>query len=438
MTATMGTPTAVFVRSPRIGRLADLDLGAFQWLIRIGGLPVVALLAFFRPPEAAGVASAQTICVVAVCLGTVAWAFVDLRLRGSRHYNAALATCLAFVAAPSAISATIGHGGAALLGYTVVAMIAAADTLSVTAILTVSALTLLAIEAGSVFYGESFGNTVGQPLLCVVGLLIGSNRASYRHRAEQASLLLTQHELLRAEQRRAGMLDERTRIAREIHDVLAHSLGALGIQVQTAKAVITDLGDGERAVEMLTTAQRMVADGLAETRRAVQALRADTLPLPEELAHAAAEHAERYGTVVRCDIEAGDLDGVSPEGVVALQRVAGEALVNAAKHAPGADIDVRFVHLPGAVELTIGNVVCDDTVRDDAVCVDAALPPHDPTPRLHTADAGCGITGMRERLSLLHGTLSAGPVDGRWVVRATVPTASSATPLSPQPEELPR
>ena len=125
---------------------------------------------------------------------------------------------------------------------------------------------------------------IGDPLLIAVCAMIGLQRRSYRVQAEQSAALLAQHERLRAEQRRADVLDERARIAREIHDVLAHSLGALGIQIQAAKAMLTDHGDVDRAVEALTTAQRMAADGLTETRRAVHALRVDTLPLGQELA----------------------------------------------------------------------------------------------------------------------------------------------------------
>ena len=71
---------------------------------------------------------------------------------------------------------------------------------------------------------------------------LGRNRRAYRVQAEQAAALVEQYERVRTEQRRADVLDERARIAREIHDVLAHSLGALGIQIQAAKAVLTDTG----------------------------------------------------------------------------------------------------------------------------------------------------------------------------------------------------
>ena len=159
--------------------------------------------------------------------------------------------------------------------------------------------------------------------------------------AEQSAALLEQYERVRAEQRRADVLDERTRIAREIHDVLAHSLGALGIQIQAARAVLTDHGDIDRAVEALSTAQRMAADGLTETRRAVHALRVDTLPLGDELAAAVQTHRQRYQVPVAFET-AGAARPLPPDASLALLRTVQEALVNAAKHAPGEPIAVRL------------------------------------------------------------------------------------------------
>jgi hypothetical protein len=92
------------------------------------------------------------------------------------------------------------------------------------------------------------------------GLVTGLNRGACRVQAGQAAELLAQRAELHAGQRRADLLDERARIAREIHDVLAHSLGALGIQIQAARAVLTDRGDIAGADELLAEAQRMAAD----------------------------------------------------------------------------------------------------------------------------------------------------------------------------------
>jgi signal transduction histidine kinase len=219
--------------------------------------------------------------------------------------------------------------------------------------------------------------------------------------------MLAQYEQLRAEQRRADVLDERTRIAREIHDVLAHSLGALGIQIQTAKAVLTDHRDVDRAVEVLTTAQRMAADGLAETRRAVHALRVDTLPLAEELAGVVDTHRQRYHVPVTFETS-GAARPLPPEASLALLRTAQEALVNTAKHASGQQVTIRLDYAERDVRLTVVNHL-------NGTHVGGTEPGR---------AGGYGLTGMRERLRLLNGTLLAGPGEQEWTVTAELPLAS--------------
>ena len=184
------------------------------------------------------------------------------------------------------------------------------------------------------------------------GLIIGRNWGAYRVQAEQSAMLLAQREQLQAEQRRADLLDERARIAREIHDVLAHSLGALGIQIQAARSVLHK--DTDQAGELLAAAQQMAAEGLVETRRAVHALRADTLPLDEELARVTDTHAQRYHVPVSYDT-GGVPAALPPDATVALLRVAQEALVNAAKHAAGQPVAVRLDYGDADVRLTVRN-----------------------------------------------------------------------------------
>ncbi len=136
--------------------------------------------------------------------------------------------------------------------------------------------------------------------------------------------------------------------------MLAHSLGALGIQIQAAKAMLTDRGDVDRAVEALTTAQRMAADGLTETRRAVHALRVDTLPLGEELAAVVDTHRQRYHVPVTLETS-GMARTLPPDATLALLRTAQEAMVNAAKHAPGQRVAIRLDYGEKDVRLSVVN-----------------------------------------------------------------------------------
>ena len=233
--------------------------------------------------------------------------------------------------------------------FGLVAAMAAGGDLDLVPAVAVTAAGILATEVSGLAFGASASTLIGFPVVIASGLLIGRNRGAFRIAAEQSAALLAQRERLEAEQRRADLLDERARIAREIHDVLAHSLGALGIQIQAARSVLTDYGDIDRAVELLAAAQRMAAEGLTETRRAVHALRSDTLPLADELAKATSGHAERYHVAVSLDTD-GDPRPVPADATVALLRVAQEALVNAAKHGAGKPVTVRLDYQAAGVQ----------------------------------------------------------------------------------------
>lgn len=190
--------------------------------------------------------------------------------------------------------------------------------------------------------------------------------------------------------------------------MLAHSLGALGIQIQAARAVLTDQADVGKACEILTAAQRMAAEGLVETRRAVQALRADTPPLDEELALVSDTYAQRYHVGVSFDTS-GVPGPLAPDATLALLRIAQEALVNAAKHAAGREVKLRLDYGDSDVRLTVRN-----DLDPDAPCTNRQAD-------VSTVNGGYGLTGMRERLRLLNGTLEAGPRGHQWVVTAELP-----------------
>ena len=382
--------------------------GVTAWIARAAGLVFVGVIAFLHTPTVPGGAATQLIAFIALCAGEVVWMLGEAGRLPPRAARYLWPGSGALIVAVACLGASAGGDGVFLVTFAVLGLMAATTELSTTTALAIGAFGVLVTEIGGVVFDESIGTFVGFPLLLLVGLLIGRNRADYRIRAEQAAVLLEQHKQLQAEQRRADVLDERTRLAREIHDVLAHSLGALGIQIQMARAMITDLGDTEAALEALSAAQRMASDGLIETRRAVHALRVDTLPLHEELTRAAAEHAERQHVAVHCDIEGEPLP-VPPDATVALLRTVQESLVNAAKHAPGAEVELHLVYSAEHVRLAVAN---------DLEPAGGAAPG---VPRMQTVDGGYGLTGMRERLKLLRGTLEAGPVGNRWIVTADLP-----------------
>jgi signal transduction histidine kinase len=377
------------------------------------GFAWVGVLAFaLYPPDGHAATLFEAIAYGVAGLGMVAWALLDHAPRAARYRARGLSVTLGVVAAAMGAAATAGVDGAlSLVIFALVAAMAAGGELDLVPAVAVTAAGVLATEVSGLAFGAGYSLLIGFPVVIASGLLIGRNRGAYRIAAEQSAALLAQRERLEAEQRRADLLDERARLAREIHDVLAHSIGALGIQVQAARSVLTDYGDVDRAVELLTAAQRMAAEGLTETRRAVHALRSDTLPLADELAQATSSYAERYQVAVSLDTT-GAPRPVPADATVALLRVAQEALVNAAKHGAGKPVTVRLDFEATGVRLT---------VRND---LDAIAPDAPGAVRVSTLNAGYGLTGMRERLRMLNGTLDAGREGACWVVTAQVPLSA--------------
>ena len=385
-------------------------------LARALGFVWLGLLAFLiAPPSAPYAVPVQIACYAVLGLALLAWTVLEASPAAAARYPAwALPVARGVIAFASGFAAGAGGGGSAMVVFAFVAAMAAGVNSDLAAAVAVTAAGTLAIEVSGLAFGQSYGTLLGLPAIVLAGLVIGRNWGAYRVQAEQAAALLAQREQLQAEQRRADLLDERARIAREIHDVLAHSLGALGIQIQAARSVLHK--DADQASDLLAAAQQMAAEGLVETRRAVQALRTDTLPLDEELALITDTHAQRYHVLVRYDT-GGVLAALPPDATLALLRIAQEALVNAAKHAAGQPLAVRLDYGDADVRLT---------VRND-------LPPGADTRQpadVSTVNGGYGLTGMHERLRLLNGTLEAGRRDGQWIVTAELPRRQPETMAS--------
>src|SRR5262245_39524466 len=332
------------------------------------------------------------------------WSLMEWRTPAGISRDWALPMTLGVIAGVSGVLCMSHNGAFFVVLAAIAALVAGAETTAGPAVAVVG-VGILGALVGALAFGANALELVGYPITMASGLLIGRQRRTYRVQAEQTAELLEQSRQLQEQQRRADVLDERTRMAREIHDVLAHSLGGLGIQIQAARAVLTDRGDVDKALDVLATAQRMASDGLAETRRAVHALRADTLSLDQELRNVAGSHTSQYRSTVDVTVDGTPCD-LPPTATMALLRVAQEALVNAAKHAPRQRISVRLSYASSGVRLTVSNPVGDGTVVD---------------PALQTVDGGYGLTGMKERLLLIGGTLSVGRHGGTWTVDASVP-----------------
>ncbi|WP_413752571.1 histidine kinase [Streptomyces sp. R-74717] len=215
-----------------------------------------------------------------------------------------------------------------------------------------------------------------------------------------AQRLLTQERAARAAEAETAALDERARIAREIHDVLAHSLSAQLVHLEAARLLIEREPAGEfrdRVLERVVAARSMAREGLAETRQALSALRGEVSPVEDFLRQlVAAEPAEVSVS--------GEQRALTAEASQTVRRVAQEALTNVRKHAPGARVLVRLEYLPDEIALE---------VRDSGG--------HGREEELAVSGSGYGLLGMRERAELMGGTLEAGPGEEGFVVSLRVP-----------------
>jgi signal transduction histidine kinase len=238
-----------------------------------------------------------------------------------------------------------------------------------------------------------------------IGFLAAAGRKQYMLRAEEAEMHLADAERAREEHARAAALAERTHAAREIHDILAHGLGALVLQLDALEAVLgAEPLDRKRAAELLVRARALAVEGLVEAKQAVGTLRTDAPPVLETLRQLV---ATTTGGVLEIS---GNPRPMPPELSVALRRAAQEGLANAGKHAPGAAAAVQLAFATDEIVLTVTDQGCPEGSG--------------PGPLSETG-GGYGLEGLRERAELIGGTLVAGPHDTGWRLTLSVPDVHS-------------
>ncbi|HXT92351.1 MAG TPA: sensor histidine kinase [Trebonia sp.] len=217
------------------------------------------------------------------------------------------------------------------------------------------------------------------------------------------------HQQLVIQAREAGVLDERRRMAREIHDTLAQGLTGIVTQLQAAEqAASRTPGEQPGWQRHVAAATQLARESLTEARRSVDALR----PEPLEgcrLSEALSDVAERWSALNGIPVQVtttGTARPVDPEAEFALLRAAQEALANVARHAHASRVGVTISYMENEVALD---------VRDDGVGFDPVL-----------IDHGFGLVAMRQRIAALSGTLQieAEP-GGGTAISACVPTVSA-------------
>jgi signal transduction histidine kinase len=281
-------------------------------------------------------------------------------------------------------------GGAAEPGLFVAVALAGirlADTPSIVAL----ALAAVAFIAPALHVNRSAGMIAGTELGIVAFYLVARFGRSAAEAHEQTRRLLLELQASRNAEAEAGMLRERSRLARDMHDVLAHSLSGLMLQLEGARMLSAQPDANGQLTPVLDRAHHLARAGLEEARRAIAALRDEDLPGPDglpQLTHDF-EHDSHVPTSLAITGTARQLD---TETALTIYRVAQEALTNIRKHAAPNCVEVSLRYDPDGTRLTVHD--------------HAQTPPTAERPSQRTRD-GYGLTGMRERAELLGGSLTA-------------------------------
>jgi signal transduction histidine kinase len=249
--------------------------------------------------------------------------------------------------------------------------------------------------------GAGVGTVISALLLCAVLGVTGALLRRSRLSQDRTELLLAELEEARDDQARAAAMAERASIAGELHDVLAHSLSGLAIQLEGARKQALSEGATNELRATIDSAAALAKEGLVEARNAVGALRREEPMNLERLPDLIKRFQKDFDLPVDF-VTIGATRLVSPEVGLALYRVAGEALTNVNRHAKGATTHVTVTWRAHEVGLT---VIDEGGERG-----------------LGSADgSGWGLIGMRERVSRLGGRLVAEPSGSGWLVDAMVP-----------------
>ncbi len=245
-------------------------------------------------------------------------------------------------------------------------------------------------------------------LVAAVPVLAGVVVRTRRGGQERLAVQERRHEGERA------LLQERQRIARELHDVVAHHMSVIAIQAEAAPYKTTD--PPKELVESFAEIRASALSGLKELRRVLGVLRSetpDTAPQPgladlDELL----ESARNGGVTISSGVSG--TPRPLPDGVdLSAYRIVQEALSNAMRHSPGAAVQVKLYYGEAALVVKVRNDHCPPGTREPSGVL--------------SDGGGHGIIGMRERATMLGGNLQAGPTEkGEFLVTAALPLDSGS------------
>ncbi|MFE0130405.1 sensor histidine kinase [Streptomyces sp. NPDC059037] len=285
---------------------------------------------------------------------------------------------------------------------------------------TAGAVTALLLSAGllpvlqDVRSPSVYDNTM--PLAAVVFGVVTLIGIVLRGRRDARTRLVEQEALTAEERARRTLLEERGRIARELHDVVAHHMSVISIQAQVAPHLVKEPPDElkenlegirQNALEALTELRRVLGVLRSENPDGLEAAPQAPLPTLDRLT-GLVENARAAGLTVDC-ATTGERRPLPPGVDLSAYRIVQEALSNAIRHAPGSDVQIALAHTRPGLRVRITNTAPRTAIS--------------PSP-----GAGHGLLGMRERTAMLGGDLTTGPTsDGGYEVSAFLPTNGENT-----------
>ena len=304
---------------------------------------------------------------------------------------------LSLIGAASIVLGAIQPDSGGYAGVYIVVVIAAAR-LPLGLGLAVAGLTLAGNVAVAAIVRDEPGAHISGLLFSVVPWFMVM-RLMRRLRADRdhAEALVEELRESRAETAREAAVAERGRLARDMHDVLAHSLSALALQLEGARLLARNRDTDPEVVAAIERAHHLAGSGLKEAREAISALRGDEMPGPERLKTL----AEGFGDRVALQVS-GEPRELASEARLALYRTAQEALTNVSRHSAANHVELQLAYEPEGTRLVVQD--CGPALVE--------------APSL---GGGYGLTGMRERAELLGGRLSAGPMGDGFKVELWLP-----------------
>jgi signal transduction histidine kinase len=314
------------------------------------------------------------------------------------------AVAVAAMIASSAALVWLQPGGAGAAGLFVAVAVAAIrlpDRQAIAAWLLAAA----AFVPAAIHGHRSAGAIVGTELGIAAFYLVARFGRSAADAHAQTQQLLAELQASRDVEAEAAMLRERSRLARDMHDVLAHSLSGLMLQLEGARMLAAQSDANGQLPPALDRAHHLARAGLEEARRAIAALRDEELPGPNRLKQLT-DDFQRDSNILTSLTVTGPERRLDSETSLTIYRVAQEALTNIRKHANPQRVQLCLRYVPDGVRLT----VCD--------WADRPSPSRDPS---RLGRGGYGLTGMRERAALLGGTLEADGTDDGFRVELWIP-----------------